>query len=156
MALHKEHERICRELGDRGGLQTSLGNQALILRDRGELDEAMALLKEQERICRELGDRGGLSRSLGNQAVILWDRGELDEAVALLKETERICRESGYPEGLAASLANQASLMAEDIGQPGEALPLVEEAYRLAADHGLTALAEEIGSIREQIRSRPS
>ena len=38
MALLKEEERICRGLGDRAGLQTSLGNQAAILSDRGELD----------------------------------------------------------------------------------------------------------------------
>ena len=34
-----------------------LGNQALILQDRGDLDGAMALQKEQERICRELGNK---------------------------------------------------------------------------------------------------
>ena len=31
MALHKEEERICRQLGNLDGLQASLGNQAIIL-----------------------------------------------------------------------------------------------------------------------------
>jgi hypothetical protein len=44
-------------------LQISYGNQALILRDWGQLKEAMALLKKQETLCLELGDNDGLQRS---------------------------------------------------------------------------------------------
>ena len=71
MALCKEQERICRELGNKDGLQACLGNQAVILYARGDLDGAMALMKEQERLCRELGNKDGLQASLGNQALIL-------------------------------------------------------------------------------------
>jgi hypothetical protein len=60
MELHQEEERICRELGNKDGLQASLGNQALTLKARGDLDSAMVLHKEQERICRELGNKDGL------------------------------------------------------------------------------------------------
>ena len=66
----------------------SLGNQALILRARGEIDEAMRLYEEQEQICRDLGKKNGLLVSLGNQALILRARGELDEAMRLHKEKE--------------------------------------------------------------------
>ena len=38
MALHKEEERLCRELDDKHGLLMSLGNQAVILYYRGDLD----------------------------------------------------------------------------------------------------------------------
>jgi len=152
MALHKEVERICRELGNKAGLQASLGNQALILRDRGDLDGAMALLKEQERICRELGDRDSLSISLVNQANILCARGDFDGAMALHKESERICREMGNVHGLAISLANQANLLAFSRRRPGEALPLAEEAYRIATRHGLTALAKQIEPMLEKVR----
>ena len=68
MTLLKEQERICRELGNKEGLQASFGSQALILWIRGELDEAMALHREAERICRELGNKQGLATSLVNQA----------------------------------------------------------------------------------------
>ena len=47
-------------LGNLDGLQTSLGNQALILQARGDLDGAMALHKEEERICRQFGNLDGL------------------------------------------------------------------------------------------------
>jgi hypothetical protein len=152
MALLKEQEGICRELGNKLGLSFSLGNQALILKDRGELDGAMALHKEEERICRELGNKLGLSITLGNQALILKDRGDLDEAMALHKEEERICRDLGMPEGLATSLANQALLLVQ-MNRAADALPLVEEAYQLAAAHGLQALAERIKPTLDDARS---
>jgi hypothetical protein len=41
-------------------LQTSYGNQALILQDWGRLEEALALHKKQEEICLELGNKEGL------------------------------------------------------------------------------------------------
>ncbi|MBI3797858.1 MAG: DUF4062 domain-containing protein [Deltaproteobacteria bacterium] len=153
-ALLKEQERLCRELGDKAGLYATLGNQALILQDRGDLDGAWALHKEEERLCRELGDKAGLYATLGNQALILRARGDLDGAWALLKEQERLCRELGDPNGLATSLANQAFLLARDRSRPREALPLAEEAYRLATNHGLTALARQIEGILTQVRSR--
>jgi hypothetical protein len=47
-------------LGDRAGLQASYGNQALILKDWGRLEDAMALRKKEEAIGLELSDRAGL------------------------------------------------------------------------------------------------
>jgi tetratricopeptide (TPR) repeat protein len=154
MALYKEQERLCRELGNKAGLSISLGNQANILYARGDLDGAMALHKEEERLCHELGNKVGLQRTYGNQAVIVRARGDLEGAMALHKEEERLCRELGNPEGLARSFANQALLLAEGMGSPLEALPLVEQAYRLATDHGLTALARQIKPILDMVRSK--
>jgi hypothetical protein len=100
-----------RKTGDSAGLQASLGNQAVTLRARGDLDGAMTLLKEQERICRERGDPAGLSRSLSNQANILHVRGDLDGAMVLHKEEERICRERGDRAGLSRSLSNEGVIL---------------------------------------------
>ena len=60
MALHKKEEAICLELGNKDSLQRSYGNQALILIERGRLEEALTLLKKEEAICLELGNRSGL------------------------------------------------------------------------------------------------
>ena len=54
----------------------------------------------------------------------------------LYKEKEAICRELGNPEGLAYSLINQATILSENMCKSNESLPLVEEAYRLATEHG--------------------
>jgi len=152
MTLHKQEERICRELENKDSLSISLGNQANIHYARGDLDGAMALHKEQERICRELGSKDGLQACLGNQGLILKDRGDLDGAMALHKEQERICREMGNVEGLAISLVNQAGLLGLSMRRPREALPLAEEAHRIATRHGLTALAKQIEPILEKVR----
>ena len=97
MSLHKEEERICRELGNKDGLSISLANQANILTDRGDLDGAMALYKDQERICRELGNPQRLSISLVNQALIVKGLpGRRGEARSLAEEALRIATHHGY------------------------------------------------------------
>jgi tetratricopeptide (TPR) repeat protein len=95
MSLHKEEERLCRELGNKPGLANSLGNQANVLRARGELDGAMALSKEAERLLRELGDPQDLAILLANQAALLSSKPDrrhearrlADEALALATST---------------------------------------------------------------------
>jgi hypothetical protein len=130
------------------------GSQAAVLRGRGDLDGAMALHQEEERICRELRNPGELATSLGNQALILQDRGDLGGAMALHQEEERLCREVGSPAGLARSLANQARLLGLCMGRPQDGLPLAEEAHRLATEHAVTALADQIRPILDSIRAR--
>ncbi len=123
IALNKEQESICRQLGNLDGLQASLENQALILKNWGKLEEAMALHKEVEQISRQLGDLNSLQASLGNQANILYAWGKLEEAMALHKDQESICRQLGDLNGLQISLGNQA-LILENWGKLEEAMAL--------------------------------
>ncbi len=153
MKLYKEQERICKEIGNKDHLSASLGNQALIHVDWGDLESAMKLLKEEERICKEMGNKDGLQISLCNQANILRVWGDLDGAMKLYKEQERICKDLGNKEGLAISLANQAGLLNNNMHKSDEALLLAEEAYRIATDHGLTALAQRIKPILDAIKN---
>ncbi|HYG57975.1 MAG TPA: tetratricopeptide repeat protein, partial [Symbiobacteriaceae bacterium] len=95
MALLKEVERLCRELGHKSGLSTCLGNQAVILQACGRLDEAMALQKEMECLCRELQDPNGLATALVNQAAIRRRQGNIPEGRALVQRALRIARDSG-------------------------------------------------------------
>ncbi|PWR70188.1 hypothetical protein, partial [Methanospirillum lacunae] len=92
----KEQERICRELGNVDGLQASLGNQALILKARGDLDGAMKLHKEKERICRELGKVESLAISLANQSLILNQQGKTLEADVMIHEAYDLASGHGY------------------------------------------------------------
>jgi hypothetical protein len=90
--------------------------------------------------------------SLGNQALILRAAGDLDGAMRLHKEKEAICRRLNDPTGLAISLVNQGSLLAFHLSRPKEGLPLAQEAGRIAANHGLRRLAEQIAPIVDDIR----
>ncbi|MBN2131662.1 MAG: DUF4062 domain-containing protein [Sedimentisphaerales bacterium] len=142
IALFKDVERICRQLGNLDGLQACLGNQAGILYARGDLDRAMALHKEQERICHQLGNLDGLQACLGNQANILYTRGDLDGAMALHKEEERICRQLGNLDGLSRTLGNQAVILYAR-GDLDGAMALHKEEERICRQlgnlHGLQA-----------------
>ena len=46
MALHKEKERICRQLGNVDGLAISLANQADMLADSGQAREGLSKAEE--------------------------------------------------------------------------------------------------------------
>ena len=88
-----------------------LGNEASILRSRGDLNTATTLLKEAERIFRHLGHLDELQGALGNQAAILFERSDLDGAMALFKEQEQICRQVHNRDGMQRTLGNQALLL---------------------------------------------
>jgi len=151
MELLKEAVKTFGEVKNKGSVTSSLGGQAKILYLRGDLDGAMELLKEQERICRELGDPHELQASLCVQAVILEMRGDLDGAMRLHKEEEGICRELKDKHSLAGALANQAVTLVK-LGRQPEALPLAQEAYRLARDNDMSNMAQ-IESIFNAVRS---
>jgi hypothetical protein len=144
LALYAFLAEHYRRSDDLDGLRASLGNQAVILMARDESDAAMSLLKEEERLCRQLGNLDSLQRCLGNQGMTFKDQGKLDEAMTLLKEQERLCRQLSNPHSLAVSLANQAFVLGFNRGQFQEALPLIEEAHRLATAHGLLALLQRM------------
>ena len=153
MELLEEQERICREIGDKDSLQASFCNKALIFKAWGGYGDAMELLEEQENICREIGNKYGLQKSFVNQALILMILKNFNKAMELLKKVEDICKELRDPECLAISLINQASLLSEDMGKPSDPISLAEEAYRIAVEHGLKSLAEQIKPILDHIRN---
>lgn len=151
MTLHIEVERICRQLGHLDGLQHALANQAEIFYMLGDLDKATNLYKEQESICRQLGSIDGLQVNLGGRANILYVCGKLNEAIALYKEQERICHQLGHPYSLARCLINQA-LAFKQLSRFLDALPLAEEAYRVATQHGFAGLASQITPTLDSLR----
>jgi tetratricopeptide (TPR) repeat protein len=154
MTLYKEQERLCRELGNLDGLRATLGNQGVILEERGDLDGAIALHQEEEKLCRQLGNKEGLGNSLSNQANILRTRHDIEGALALYQEAGTLFRELGNKKGLALLLINQGLLFGRELNQPNVALPLVDEAYRLAAECGYDTLARNIQVVRDQFLRR--
>ncbi len=135
MALYREAEQICRELGNEEDLQACLLDQASILRAQGAAKAALLLYKRIEWINRELGNKDGLQRSLFEQANILRERGKLGKAMALYREQERLCRETGNQDYLAQSLGNQAIVLATQ-GDLDGAEKLHKEEERIFREQG--------------------
>jgi len=135
LALHKQEEAICEELGDKDGLQRSYGDQALILRLGGRLNEALALHEKEEAICLELGNKDGLQASYGNRAVILRAWGRLEEALSLHKKQEAMCLDMGNRDGLQRSYADQALILIKK-DHLNEALILLQKGEAICLELG--------------------
>ncbi|MEZ4647517.1 MAG: NB-ARC domain-containing protein [Candidatus Eisenbacteria bacterium] len=116
-------------------LQASYGNQALILRAWGRLEESMLLLKKQESLCEELGDRASLLLCYGNQAVILQAWGRLEEAMSLHKREKSMCEEAGDMAALQACYGNEA-LILRAWGRLEEAMSLLKKQESLCEELG--------------------
>jgi len=79
-----------RDIPYRASGRISYGNQALILQDRGRLEEAMALLDQKEEICRDLNLRNHLRIGLLNQADLFEAMGQPENAPPLRAEAAAI------------------------------------------------------------------
>jgi tetratricopeptide (TPR) repeat protein len=138
LRITKEQESFWAGRDDRearDALQRSYGNQALILKSWGRLEEAMTLHKKEEALCEGLGDKGELQASYGNQALILRSWGRLEEAMGLHKKEEVLCEELGNKDGLQASYCNQA-LILQIWGRLEEAMALLEKQEALCLELG--------------------
>ena len=93
---------------------------------------------------------------LGNQANLLVRLKRFDSAKEKFQELEGICRELNAPHDLAAMLNNYAMMLADDLHDPAQALPLVEEAYAIARRHGLQQTAQGILPSLNHIRNAVS
>jgi hypothetical protein len=93
-----------------------------------------------------------MQNSLSNHAYILYTRGDLAEALSLQKENEGLCRELGNQPELAKSLILQAVILGLHLQQPYDAMPMAEEAYRLAVECDDGTLVNQIETIQREIR----
>lgn len=138
MALYKEQERICRQLGKLDSLAICLANQGSSLRKSGNREAAMALYKEAEKLSRDSDRPDIVQFILGNQAQELFRLGNLEDAMALSKEQERICRMIGNMKGIASSLAVRAQISFKH-GDLDEATAIHKEEERICRELGDTA-----------------
>ena len=114
---------------DPSEISRSLGIQALILVDKGELQAALTFLQKKEVICREVGDGTGLADCLANQGFVLHAKGDLEAARERYREEERICREHNNRHGLSTSLGNQGCMLFE-AGNPDDAMETLQGSGR--------------------------
>ena len=97
MAFHKKEEAICLELGNKDALQACYGDQALILKAWGKLDDAMELHKKQEAICLELDNRRGLGYCYWSWGVLAREMNDSKTEPERLQAALEIFTELGLP-----------------------------------------------------------
>src|SRR5262249_53690525 len=103
---------LFRRLGDRTGESITLGNLALVHRDRGRFDEAARLVRRA--IVLRRGDREGLSRLNAALAAILHVAGRRDEARRIYLRVIAWNRRTGNRRLEAQALDNLGVLDAEE------------------------------------------
>ena len=126
---------IFRELGDRRGEGTALGNLAILHDQTGSPERARDLYEAALSIHREAGDRQREGVALGNLASLHGDTGSPERARELNETALAIHRHVGdrWSEGIV--LANLASLHLET-GSPERARELYETALAILRELG--------------------
>jgi ATP/maltotriose-dependent transcriptional regulator MalT len=87
---------MCRKLNAQAYLQNCLGNQAGILRKRGQLRDALAMLQEKEAICRNIQNWHGVLVSLVNEGDVYARMGDARRQVERLTAALEVARQYGF------------------------------------------------------------
>lgn len=83
-------------------------------------------------------------------------RIDLARLAALAQQQAQAYRHAGHLHALATCLGNQALILTAQGDPSRSALPLAEEALRLAKEHGLAEVAARIEPLVAALRARPT
>ena len=112
------------------GKASALGNIGLILKNKGDLDNALKYHQDALKIHVEIGYKQGEASDLGNIGLIYSDKGDLDNALKYHQDALKIDREIGYKQGEANQLGN-IGIIYSDKGDLDNALIYLREALEV-------------------------
>ncbi len=144
-------EGACRAIGDESGLQRAIGERALVLLGRMDLDGAAPLLDEQEAICRRIGDQIGLASCVGNRAILLRHRGDLEGSLRCLDEQLALAQASNNGQGVLFATANRGEILGL-LGRRAEGIAALEQAKAMATQWGIAAMIPQLDQMIAQLR----
>ena len=136
-------------------LADSLLQKAGYLENKDRLEEALVLYKTEMSIRRRLEEKFEMASCLENQALILFRLGRKEKALKMYREAEPLFRDLDAKVNLAFNLSYQFTLLKDLLDRPVEAVPIAEEAYRLAIGQGIViSPGSSLDDIRKVIESR--
>ena len=133
--LYEQALAIDREISDRDGEATDLGNLGNCYADLGQIQQAIRLYEQPLAIHREIGNRGGEAVNLGNLGNRDADLGRIQRATQLYEQALAIHREISDRDGEARTLGN-LGLCYADLGQTQHAIQLHEQALAINRETG--------------------
>jgi len=128
----------------------ALGERVMALRAAGDFSKAGAMLDDVVKLFREARNTTGLGNCARLYAEMAWGSeakdGQTALSVAFAQRGEKLAREVDCLEGLIEGLRYQVYCLLVNEKKPAAALPLAEEAYRLAQQSGsdLTGMLAEM------------
>jgi predicted ATPase/DNA-binding SARP family transcriptional activator len=134
-ASYQESLAICRELGDRKGIDESIRFLGAVAWLEREFADAWALLEESLAFRREQGDRHGVADVLEYMGLVAEQQGDYPRARALYEESLSILRALGGQQGIAALLTDLGRLMGS-LGEAAAAKARLEESLAICRGLG--------------------
>jgi tetratricopeptide (TPR) repeat protein len=127
-----------RQIGDRRGEGSTLGNLGIAYYRLGDTRKAIEYYEQHLTIAKEIGHRQGEGNALGNLGLAYYSLGEPRKAIEYHEQALAIDREIGDHRGEGAELGN-LGLAYADLGDPRKAIEYHEQAL---------AISREIGDLR--------
>lgn len=109
--LHREEEQIWRELGDNAGIAASLQNQAAILLNRNQVDDAAALYAQAETLLSSVHAPERLAHLRANQGNLALHRGDAATALARYRESGQLYASIGARALAVRAMAGEAEAL---------------------------------------------
>src|SRR5260370_510898 len=119
--------RLSREIGDRRGEGSALGNLGNAYAALGKVEKAIGYYEQYLAIAREMGDRRGEGSALGNLGIAYYLSGQVEKAIGYYEQHLAIAREIGDRRGEGSALGN--------LGNAYDALGQVEKAIGYYEQH---------------------
>ena len=144
LRFHPRHQRIpwleaqlaaAREIGDRRGEGTALGNMGLAYRNLGYARKGFEFYEQRLFIAREIGDRRGEGQALGSLAIAYAALGDARKAIEFYEQDLVIAREIGDRRGEGQDLGNLGNAYAA-LGDACKAIEFYEQYCNIAREIG--------------------
>ena len=108
-SLYTESLRLARELGDKQGIASSLGNLGSVSYMQGDYATALSLYEEGLALSHELGDRQGIALAVVRLGILAYMQGDYLTARSQYDQALVLMRELDDRWGIAVSLSNLGS-----------------------------------------------
>ena len=135
LSFHEAALAVAREVGDRRGEGTHLGNLGIAYKNLGQVERAIEFYEAALAVAREIGDRRGEGNHLGNLGIAYADLGQVARAIELYEAALAVAREIGDRRGEGNRLGNLGNAYA-DLGQVERAIEFYEAALAVAREIG--------------------
>ncbi|NMF60237.1 tetratricopeptide repeat protein [Pseudanabaena yagii] len=147
ITYHQKHYDISKEIGDRQGVASSLGNLGICYRHLGQYEKAITYHQQHYDISEEIGDRQGVANSLGNLGLCYNSLGHYEKAITYLQQTHDISEEIGKRQGVASSLGN-LGICYRHLGQYEKAITYHQQHYDISEEIGdRQGVANSLGNL---------
>jgi tetratricopeptide (TPR) repeat protein len=136
MALYKDSLVLKRELGDKRGIATTLGNLGAMCLDQGDIATARVYAEESLTLFRQTGDKRSQASALNNVGELYFEQGDLATARRHYVDSVKLRQELGERLGLIELIEDFARLCTAQ-NQPARAVQLAGAAGSLRQTLGI-------------------